>query len=99
MSYMAKLVMVTEDRTKADLTNRITQPARKARKERESMSRYQYLAHLTEIAPELSGRTRISVDSVFKQLSSQPRSRVHLEAVRIVEETVINSRSLAIMIL
>jgi hypothetical protein len=40
------------------------------------MSRYQYLAHLTEIATEIARAKRIPSDEIFKTLAALPREKV-----------------------
>jgi hypothetical protein len=45
------------------------------------MSRYQYLAHLTEIATEIAQSKKTSADEVFKTLAALPREQV-AEAVK-----------------
>jgi hypothetical protein len=41
-----------------------------------AMSRYQYLAHLTEIATEVAQLKKVSADEVFRTLASVPRDKV-----------------------
>jgi len=40
------------------------------------LSKYEYLANLTEIATELAHAKRTSVDDIFKTLASLPRDKV-----------------------
>jgi hypothetical protein len=42
----------------------------------ESMSKFQYLAYLTEIATEIAQVRKVSADEVFKKLASVPRDKV-----------------------
>ena len=41
-----------------------------------TMSRYQYLAYLTEIAIEIAQAKKIPADEIFKTLASLPRDKV-----------------------
>ena len=45
------------------------------------MSRYEYLANLTEIATEIAQSKKTSADEVFKTLAALPREKV-AEAVK-----------------
>jgi hypothetical protein len=42
------------------------------------MSKYQYLAHLTEIATEIAQAKKTSVDEILNQRASLPRDKVPL---------------------
>ena len=41
-----------------------------------AMSRYQYLAHLSEVATELAQLKKMSADEIFRTLASVPRDKV-----------------------
>jgi hypothetical protein len=42
----------------------------------QTMSRYQYLAHLTELASEIAQAKKTSFDEVFKTLATVPREKL-----------------------
>jgi hypothetical protein len=46
-----------------------------------AMSRFEYLAHLTELATDLAQSKKTSADEVFKTLAALPREKV-AEAVK-----------------
>ena len=41
-----------------------------------TMSKFQYLAHLTEIATEIAKAKKVPADEIFKTLASLPREKV-----------------------
>ena len=51
------------------------------------MSKYQYMALVSDIADEISQRTNELLDNIFRQLAAVPREQLHVEALRIVEGT------------
>jgi hypothetical protein len=48
------------------------------------MSRYQYLANLTEIAVEIAQAKKIPADDIFKTLASLPRDKVQEQIQRML---------------
>jgi hypothetical protein len=42
----------------------------------QTMSRYQYLAHISELASEIAQAKKASFDEVFKELASVPREKL-----------------------
>jgi len=42
----------------------------------QSMSRYQYLAQVTEIATQIAETKKVSADDVFRQLAAVPRDKL-----------------------
>jgi hypothetical protein len=77
VSYVSRSMILAESET---LNGLITALVRLCG-ESKNMSRYEYLANLTEIATEVAERKRISADEVFKTLASLPREQV-AEAVK-----------------
>jgi hypothetical protein len=78
--YVARSVLVAEHETQRGLVQAIhclTQGA-------DAMSRYQYLAHLTEIATEIAQAKKIPADEIFETLASLPRERVVEHVKKIV---------------
>ena len=49
-----------------------------------TMSRYQYLAYLTEIAIEIAQAKKIPADEIFKTLASLPRDKVQEHIRRMI---------------
>ena len=45
-------------------------------KEVATMSHYEYLAHITELATSLAEAKRLPADDIFKTLASSPRDKV-----------------------
>jgi hypothetical protein len=72
VSYVARSILVAEHEAYRGLVQAIhglTQGA-------EAMSRYQYLAYLTEIAVEIAQAKKIPADEIFNTLASLPRDKV-----------------------
>jgi hypothetical protein len=72
VSYVARSVLTAERETLTALMSAVSCLTEGA----EAMSRYQYLAHITELATEIAQAKKTSVDEVFKQLASLPRDQV-----------------------
>ena len=77
MSYVSRSMILAENETLRSLIAAISCLCEGA----QNMSRYQYLAQLTEIATEIAEIKKVSADEVFKQLASLPRDKV-AEAVK-----------------
>jgi hypothetical protein len=52
-----------------------------AYKELTTMSHYEYLAHISEIAAEIAMAKKVAADGIFKELASVPREKL-AETVR-----------------
>ena len=72
VSYVARSVMVAEHQTSQVLA----QAVHGLMQGTSTMSRYQYLANLTEIAIEIAQARKVSADEIFKTLASLPRDKV-----------------------
>jgi hypothetical protein len=49
-----------------------------------AMSKYEYLANLTEIATEIAQVKKVSADDIFKTLASLPRDKVSEQVKRML---------------
>lgn len=82
MSIVVRLMTLAEDYTSHELRIRV---ANLSQKETKTMSKYEYIAHLTEISREISAKTGvITMDSAFKHLASVPREMLAIEAMKLV---------------
>ena len=85
MSYVVNALRRTELLT--ERSGQSTAALIKAlQQEGRSMSRYQYLAVISELALEASQNARMSYDEIFSQLASLPRDVLIKEAPRLVEK-------------
>ena len=72
MSYVARSVMIAEYETSKGLVQAISGLMQGI----SVMSKYQYLAQLTEIAIEIAQAKQVPADDIFKTLASVPRDKV-----------------------
>jgi len=72
VSYVARSVLVAERETHLGLVRAIHGLTEGVH----TMSRYQYLAQLTEIATQIAQAKRCAADEIFKELAALPREQV-----------------------
>jgi hypothetical protein len=72
MSYVARSMIEAEHETLMNLVRALSCLSEGAG----SMSRYQSLAYLTEVATEIALAKKTSADDVFKTLAALPRDKV-----------------------
>ena len=72
MSYVARSIKVAESETSRVLIRAVAGLMEGAL----TMSRFQYLAHICEIATEIADAKRIPADDIFKTLAALPRDKV-----------------------
>ena len=73
MSYVARSIKVAESETSRVLIRAVAGLMEGALT---TMSRFQYLAHICEIATEIADAKRIPADEIFKTLAALPRDKV-----------------------
>ena len=72
MSFVARTMIIAEAQTARGLATAVGCLLEGA----SAMSRYQYLANITEIATELAQVKKVSADDIFRTLASLPREKV-----------------------
>jgi hypothetical protein len=72
VSYVSRSMIIAENETLKALVTALSCLVEGAK----TMSRYQYLAQLTEIATEIAEVRKVSADEVFKTLTMVPHDKV-----------------------